>query len=186
MYKFIHIPKTSGTSLYKLMEQSPSCNVKYEGHFTTANDLVKLFAFVRNPYDRVVSMYFYLIHEDRINTPLDAAYRYIVINYSSFKDFVLNMDKDGLLDFMIHLKPQWTWVVDENGNVIPKVFKVEEAEKIDAFLAENGISGWQDFPKENTSEHEPYETYLDREVIAEINRLYAKDFELFNYEKYAT
>ena len=91
------------------------------------------------------------------------------------------MDKDGL-DFIIHLKPMWTWVVNENGFVIPKVFKIEEPEKIDAFLSENGLTGWIDFPHMNMSEHEPFETYLDEEIIKEINRLYKKDFELFNYE----
>lgn len=179
-YSFIHIPKTSGVSLHRLIQANPSCNLSYLQHVRVL-DTVKLFTFVRNPYDRIVSAYFYLKTNKDNDTMI--AYRYIVSRYKSFKDFVLNMDKDGLLDFMIHLKPQWTWVVDENGNVIPKAFKVEEPEKIDAFLADNGVTGWQDFPKENTSEHEPYETYLDREAIAEINRLYAKDFELFNYDK---
>lgn len=181
-YHFIHIPKTSGSSLYDLIQKNPFCNIEYESHFVTSNELIKLFAFVRNPYDRVVSMYFYLIHEDRMGTPLDAAYRHIILRYASFREFVLSIDKDNLLDFIVHLKPMWLWVLNENGVIIPKIFKVEEPEKIDAFLAENGISNWINSPRLRKSEHEPYETYLDAEVIAEINRLYAKDFELFNYE----
>ena len=109
------------------------------------------------------------------------AYKHILLKYSSFKDFVLNMEKDGLLEFIIHLKPMWTWVVNEDGIVIPKIFKLEEPEKINVFLVENGLSGWLEASRLNTSEHEPYETYLDVEVIAEINRIYKKDFELFNY-----
>lgn len=181
-YHFLHIPKTAGSSLYKLVEENPSCNIKYENHFTTANELVRVFAFVRNPYERVVSMYFYLIHEDRAVVPLDAAYRYILLRYASFKEFVMNMEKDGLLDIIVHLKPMWLWVVNEKGAVIPKIFKIEEPDMIDAFLSENGLSGWTDSTRLNTSEHDPHETYLDEDIIAEINRIYAKDFELFNYE----
>jgi hypothetical protein len=128
-------------------------------------------------------MYFYLLHEDRLKTPLDAAYRHILLKYSSFKEFVLNMDRDGLLNIIVHFKPMWPWVVNENDAIIPKIFKIEEPEKIDAFLSENGISGWIGSPRHNTSTHEPYATYLDSEIITEINRIYGKDFELFNYQK---
>lgn len=179
-YSFVHIPKTSGVSLDRLIQAHPSCNLEYLQHVRVI-DMVKYFTFVRNPYDRIVSAYFYL--KSNKDNETQVAYSHIVSRYKSFRDFVLKMDRDGLLDFMLHLKPQWTWVVDENGTVIPKVFKIEEPELIDAFLAENGASGWLEFPKENTSEHEPYETYLDEDVIAEINRLYARDFELFNYDK---
>ena len=179
-YSFIHIPKTSGVTLDKLIQANPSCNLSYLQHLRVV-DTVKLFTFVRNPYDRIVSAYFYL-KSNKANE-MQVAYNHIVSRYDSFKDFILNMDKDGLLEFITHIKPQWTWVINENGAIVPKVFKIEEPEKIDAFLAENGISGWQEQPKENTSEHEPYETYLDEEVIAEINRVYAKDFKLFNYHK---
>lgn len=181
-YHFVHIPKTAGSSLYKLIEENPSCNIKYENHFTTADELVRIFAFVRNPYERVVSMYFYLIHEDRLKVPLDAAYRYILLKYASFKEFVLNMEKDGLLDIIIHLRPMWLWVVNENGVVVPKIFKMEEPEKIEDFLSQNGISGWMDAPRLNTSEHKPYGTYLDEDIIQEINRIFHKDFELFDYD----
>ncbi len=182
-YQFVHIPKTAGSSLYKLVEENPDCNVEYQSHFVTANDLVRTFAFVRNPYDRVVSMYFYLIHEDRANVPLDSTYRHILLKYASFKEFVLSMEKDSLLDTIVHLKPMWLWATNESGAIIAKIFKVEDPEKIENFLSENGISGWMDSPKSNTSEHNPYQTYLDEEIIAEINKLYAKDFELFNYTK---
>jgi hypothetical protein len=181
-YHFVHIPKTAGSGIYKLVEENPDCNIKYENHFTTANELVRIFAFVRNPYERAVSMYFYLIHEDRLSVPLDAAYRHILLRYASFKEFVLNMEKDGLLDVIVHLKPMWLWVTNENGAIVPKIFKIEETDKIDAFLVENGLTGGADSPKLNVSEHNFYETYLDGDIIAEINKLYAKDFELFNYE----
>ena len=35
----------------------------------------------------------------------------------------------------------------------------------------------------NSSQHNSYQRYLDEDIIAEINKLYAKNFELFNYTK---
>ena len=179
-YGFIHIPKTSGVSLHRLIQANPSSNLSYLQHVSVL-DTLRFFTFVRNPYARIVSAYFYL--KSNKDNETQVAISYIISRYGSFKDFVLNMDKDGLLEFIIHLRPMWTWVVNENGVVIPKVFKIEEPENIDAFLAENGISGWIGSPITNTSEHEPYESYLDSEIIDEINRVYEKDFELFNYAK---
>jgi len=178
MYQFIHIPKACGVSLDKLIYTNTSCNLKYNGHIL-ASDMVHLFAFVRNPYDRLVSAYFYLCSNGENETML--AFRHIISKYSSFKYFILNMERDGLMEFILHLRPMWTWVVNEDGVVITKIFKIEEPEKINAFLLENGADGWLESPHANTSEHEPYESYLDEEIIAEINRIYAKDFELFNY-----
>lgn len=178
-YQFIHIPKTAGVNLDKLIYYNPSCNLKYLQH-VKVEDITRLFSFVRNPYDRIVSAYFYLKSNTANETMV--AYKHIISKYPSFKDFVLNMEKDGLLEFIIHLKPMWTWVVNEEGIVVPKIFKLEEPEQINEFLINNGLDGWLESPKTNSSQHEPYENYLDLEIIQEINRIYQKDFELFNYK----
>ena len=184
MINFLHIPKAGGLSLKSLIDNSPDSNIIYYGHVRAKHIPHPSFCFVRNPYDRIVSTYFYLTHENRLNNYTDAAYRYILLKYVDFKDFIMHIESDGLNKIILHIYPMSHWICDEEGKIIvDDIFKIEEIEKINAFLTENGISEWMDSPKKNTSEHEPYESYLDPEIIAEIERLYELDFKLFNYEK---
>lgn len=180
MSHFIHIPKAAGSTLSKLMSTTPGHTLKFMGH-VHATELVSVFAFVRNPYDRLVSTYFYLMG-DRENF-LDKAYHHIVKRYPSFKEFVLSIEPDGLMEVILHLQPMWQWLVNHNGDVIvPVILKIEEPEKIDEYLLKFGLPGWTEAQRENTSDHGDYTSYLDPDIIAVVNRIYEKDFSFFNYE----
>ncbi|WP_136810830.1 sulfotransferase family 2 domain-containing protein [Desulfosediminicola flagellatus] len=128
---FIHIPKTAGTSLTSILSD-PQCNnkttqlflpfkpgdnkfdpppphfraydyVKYD-HITTElfHSYFK-FAFVRNPWDRIVSEYKYRLH----------AHRY------SFKKFLFeHFPKPSWNDKYCHVIPQYDFLHDENGNLL--------------------------------------------------------------------
>lgn len=178
MYNFIHIPKVAGSSLYALIGGGRPVN--YCGHIRVVD--LPFFCFVRNPYDRLVDAYFYLVKGGGGVEP-DITYCDMLQKYKDFSDFVMNIDKDGLLNEILHIKPMSYYICDDNGKVLVKnIFKIEEPEKIDEFLNSIGIEGKLSEVRINIAERNHYTEYLTDENVKEINRLYKLDFELFGYE----
>lgn len=72
-YLFLHVPKTAGTSMQKVMVAAGATKIykhcwaykakdEIDAEIKTFDDLFK-FAFVRNPFDRVASWYLWWIAE---------------------------------------------------------------------------------------------------------------------------
>jgi len=194
---FIHIPKTGGTNIednLKLQTKqvlwtdvkngilpAPFDNVSLQHQYYNTifdfqnllnikiNTNTKVFAVVRNPYDRIISdlFWFKLITKD--STPSKI--------YSIIRNQFLNSDY-----FDNHNKPQFNYVVDANGVIHPniKIFKCEnlneENEKLSKFLNIN-------INIKNNKANKDYSKYLNKHSILLINRVYEKDFEMFNYNK---
>ena len=128
---FIHIPKTAGTSLIRVLkdpitpDQTDQVQLPFEpdenkfeppAPHLPASDYIKYgritkelfddyfkFGFVRNPWDRVVSEYKYRFH----------AYRY------SFKKFLFeHFPKPSWTDEYCHIIPQYDFLYDQNGTLL--------------------------------------------------------------------
>jgi hypothetical protein len=155
-----------------------SNTINYCGHIRIVDPTITI---TRHPYDRLISAYFYLIKGGGGNE-LDLSFMEKLQKYTSFKDFVMNIEKDGLINEILHICPMTYFLCDEEGKVlVTHIFKIEEIDKIDNFLEENGLEKLSEIHT-NISIHSHYTEYLDREVIDEINKLYKDDFELFNYK----
>ena len=180
MYNFIHVPKVAGDAFSDIIEGRRG-QIAYAGHIQATS--IQTVAFVRNPYDRLVSAYYYLIKSGGQNQ-LDLSFRDILSAYVSFRDFVLHINEDDLHNRILHIKPMYWFVCDQNNNVIVnRIFKIENVEEIDAFLWELGIDKKLSDYVKNTSSHMHYSLYLDGDIVREINNIYDLDFKLFNYEK---
>lgn len=173
-YNFIHVPKCAGQSLYSIACEHPD-KIIFRGHVRALwNPYPNSFAFVRNPYDRLVSAYFYFVKHKDNPDHLKVAGK-IIKKYPTFEKFVMGIGRDGLLmDDIPHIKPIYYWIDKK-----VKVFKIEDLRAIDNFLTSIGCGM---LGQENMSSHYRYDAYLTPEIIAEINRLYARDFELFDYK----
>ena len=178
MWNFIHIPKVAGSSLYNLIGGGRAIN--YCGHIRISD--LKFFCFVRNPYDRLVDAYVYLVGGGG-NVEPDVTYQKMLLKYNDFTDFVLSIKKDELINFIIHIRPMSWYVCNEFGRLMAEFFKLEEMEKIDEFISSCGYERKLSETFVNVTERKHYTEYLNPENIKEINRLYAKDFELFDYDK---
>jgi len=178
MYNFIHVPKVAGDSFSELIEGRRGL-IAYAGHVRATE--IKTVAFVRNLYDRLVSAYYYLIRGGGQNQ-MDLSFCEILRKYTDFRDFVLNIHTDKLIDRILHIKPMYYFLCDDENNVIVNdIFKIEDVGAIDDFLAKLGIDKKLSKTINNTSQHLHYSLHLDGDIVREINRVYDIDFALFNY-----
>jgi hypothetical protein len=198
-YGFIHIPKTGGSSIKKIIEMSDKSDIIYLGHnriIDIQNTDLNYVTLVRNPYDRLVSAYFYLDElikskeidgtiytKDEITNILsieNLKFTEEIESCRDFKEFVMKIESEKLIENTLHIKPMHYWIGDANEI---KIFKIDDINNIAIEFFKNlGIEKINEI-KINTSKHGNYKEYLDAEIISEINKIYELDFKLFNYEK---
>lgn len=133
------------------------------------------FAFVRNPYSRIVSEYLYRknINQRFINT----TFREFIINY-----LIPNNKKKLKDDKDRHSKPQYKFITDNKGKI--EVDFVGRFENIDEdFEMIKKILGLNvDLHILNKSGNQLYEKYYDEETKKIVGRIYQKDFQIFGYD----
>jgi|19_taG_2_1085344.scaffolds.fasta_scaffold00733_9 hypothetical protein len=180
-FVFIHIPKCAGTSIENFFIDSLNLKRKdhvywddnknqWAQHFTI-RELPELegyfkFAFVRNPWDRVVSACMY--------------------RQSDINDFLLNdyvKDIDGKKDPARHQMSQYDFLVDKNGKLkVDFVGRFENLQTDFDFVCDKlGISKHQ-LPHSNKTRHKHYSEYYSGDTKKMVAKRYARDIEYFGYE----
>ena len=169
---FVHIPKNAGTSIEKYFGNG-SVRIQPNKHadiheiktkFKNSYNNYKKFTIIRNPYDKMVSWYFYLKRNLGEN--------YNVIEFNEWiKDPSKFWHADDPIDF---LKPQCECV---DNTVILLKFENLNKELKQFFGKEINL------PITNKSNHNNYLEYYNQESLDIIYNRYKKDFEKFNYKK---
>lgn len=185
---FVHIPKTGGLFVHDVLLQKYPDILCYGGHTRIIDlhqdrrkRLMTSFTFVRNPYQRVLSAYFFLM-KGGLQNKSDLISQDILRKYSCFEDFVMSIEKDGLIEQIRHIRPCHYYTNDLDGKmIIDHVFKLECNPSINSFFRSIGIN--DDLGMYNVEQRPEGSDKMDSMVIAEINRLYALDFDTFRYEK---
>lgn len=183
---FIHIPKTAGISLCKMffgcMGGGHISARTYRVIFGSArfNEYYK-FAFVRNPWDRLVSAYSFLRQGGLKGQDVNWA-RQNIAPYVNFNEFVRNWLTQKNIYSKQHFIPQWEYVVDASGCVnldfLGRFETLEDDFKKIALRL--GVSA--SLPKSNSSNRaEDYRRYYDTDAAEIVARLYSRDIELFDY-----
>ena len=171
---FIHIPKNSGKYIRKQIINNNNNKIlnKYWGiksrldlaHIPymkknnfIRNDIVyKYITNTRNPYDRMISAFFYKNRNKNIGD-----FKHFVKNKLISYDFNMSFDHT-----IIHYYPQYLFVCDENLD-IPKNIEINKLE--DVYGESIHI---YDLTK-----------YYDDGCLKIINNIYSNDFLFFNYHK---
>ena len=173
---FIHIPKNAGTSIetyfgWQKHVKGSQVAAKHDTihqikhKFPNEYNSYKKFAIIRNPYDRMVSWYFYL-NKIAENRPLPK-YRF------DFKYWLKN-PMSLFFDPKEYLNPQHTWI-DDTVSIV----KFENLnEELDDFFKEK-----INLPIINKSSHDHYLEYYDKKSLDVVYEKYKKDFEKYNYKK---
>ena len=182
---FIHIPKAAGISVHKSLFGFDSVGhvslTAYQKYLKpSVIKQFKIVSFVRNPYTRLLSSYFYLKNGGRGNK-LDLKYQSLFSTFKSFEEFILLfLDEQNIYKFE-HLVPQVYWLMDKNKELnIDFIGRFENLEN-----DYNTISKWL---KNTTSlmhlnkTKQKTKTLFSEEMLEIINKLYYGDFMQLNYE----
>ncbi len=146
------------------------------------------FTFVRNPWARLVSEYKYRNYHIRM----------------SFRDFVLSglLTKSPYTDAYRHIEPQYDFIYDKSGNLlvdfVGKFEKLQEdfdhvCSKINVYESKlphvnssnNSVTIKEEIKKlmslKRQRELLHYTGYYDKDTLAVVNNIYAKDISTFGY-----
>ncbi len=202
-FLFVHIQKTAGRSFEAVLKDNiPDLKSLPGTHDHAAwvkddlgdiwDELYKV-AFVRNPWDRLVS--WYAMFQRKGNTTwykrvtglgnYNKIRQYVLDNTNSFDEFIYKCtdiieDSDGKKSFLYN---QLDYVSDAEGEVMVDYIGrfeniVEDTGVVFKKLCIEGAS----LPHKNISEHRNYRTYYTDETRDIVAERYARDIEYFGYE----
>lgn len=198
---FVWIPKVAGTSISKSLgltryKSNPdafnnrgavtfghiSINVLLSEKYMSSKFFNRAFkfCFVRNPWDRFISLYFYKRRNERFGVwefldlikgalGVDAEYR------PKNKHFDRNMYYSAAQG---NLQIDW---ITRNGRLFPDFIGRYEnlAEDFKTVCGELGVKA--ELKHLNKSGHDDYRNYYDEKLKKEVGRLYEKDIDTFKY-----
>ncbi len=185
---FIHIPKTAGVSvsaslLGKGIANTPALYYKVLFGKEDFNNYFK-FAFVRNPFTRLISAYEFL--QSGGGGPYDEKIVSMIKPYKCFENFVTQYLNPTTIKTGRYFRPQHYFVCDSNNKMmINYVGRFEELEKDYEFIRTK-IGTGEPLKKLNVTKNKKFsleEYYSNSKIIQKVISIYNKDFELFGYSK---
>ncbi|HEX5002754.1 MAG TPA: sulfotransferase family 2 domain-containing protein [Bacteroidia bacterium] len=187
---FVHIPKTAGisvcTTLFGNLAGGHTTLADYSDRYpqATFRSYFK-FAFVRNPYDRLHSA-FYFLKAGGISSE-DRAFRDHYLNGDmNFREFVMEVLSPESKQLIYHLRPQVEYITlkaDPENIALDFVGRFESLPADFATAAAHIGLGDKRLPHENKNPGKKYyrDEYSD-EMFRRAAQIYKKDFELLGYE----
>jgi len=186
---FIHIPRNAGRSMEAYISHKRPSNPhhtdlqilaaikggKYNDYFS--------FAIVRNPLDRMVSIFHYYIgggNKSKADWKIQK-----ILSTMGFYSFIKNLD--ALLDIIpgYHqelypfIQEQRQYICDDDDQILlDYILLYERIEQDSRYIGHRlGINEW--FPHKNRSSHGDYRDYYDTELDYIVRCRYRRDIELF-------
>src|SRR5215211_4245991 len=189
---FVHIQKTGGSTVHRLLqERIPDIRTIAPRHEVAIRGMPKLdawdeyykFAFVRNPWDRLVSWYSMVTKFPKEGNEL---WRYVRDNSSTFEEFIYNCTDEVEIMKGVYYSfayNQLDYVTDEGGNLLVDfVGRLENFdEDVQEVFSRIGV-GLELVPHKNRSKHQHYSTFYTPETEMIVRERFKRDIEYFGYE----
>ena len=177
---FAHIDKTGGSSITSMLNNGGREETKYK-HKTLLQmvnndnkDYYK-FAFVRNPYERVLSKYYHDVKIARPDKPGSTR------DCNNFNDWIIKHQRD-LGKF---LRTQYSYVYDKSGNIMADfIGRFENLENDVEIIKEKlGLKANLEHKNKNPIKKDiDWLSEYTKQGIEIVNRIYLCDFKSFCYE----
>jgi len=187
----VHIPKTAGisvcTTLFGNLAGGHATLADYRDRFAPATfRSYYKFAFVRNPYDRLHSAFYFLRGGGISAEDKDFRDRYLSADMS-FREFVMDVLSPDSTQLIYHLRPQFEYItLKDQPDLIQLDFVGRfESLSVDFAVAASRIGlGERQLPHENKNPGKKYyrDEYSD-EMLSKAGQIYKKDFELLGYDR---
>jgi hypothetical protein len=186
---FIHVPKTAGTSITRVLGGTSSRHFplsRYAVYDPVRTARFFKFCFVRNPWDRLFSAYSYLTRSTTDTTSFELRWsRRNLAQYQDFDAFVHALNNPLVrLRVMsyIHFIPQYRWVTMP-GRPALQIDHIGRFETLNtdfaAIMERLGLEA--SLNRVRVYEHPPYQNVYSAETREIVNRIYAQDIALFGY-----
>ena len=191
---FLRIPKNASTSIYTFFglsntirnEYLDANNSKYLNIFESSHCTLQeakellgdgitelpILAVIRNPYDRLVSMFFFAKKHD-----LGQLYDINLETFDSFADGFYRLSKDP--DFF-HAKTQCEYITGDSNVTVCRFEKLKE--DITRFISDNNLSfDIGGFQKLNSTIHNNYRSYYTDNTKEIVKSMWKDDLDRFSY-----
>ena len=184
---FIHIPKCAGISVENGLFGTKVGHkriILFERYDAQKFHEYFKFTIVRNPFDRLVSAFFFLKSGGRNEKDRQWAIKNLA-QYDEFNDFVFQWVKKENVIKALHFRPQYLYLC-KPGSLVPEVEFVgrfEELEKDYNYIQEKLGLQESKLPHLNMSKRESdYRKFYDEETRAIVASVYQEDLSIFNYK----
>jgi hypothetical protein len=195
---FIHIPKTAGKSiLYGVYgDKARQSHFLLKSYLFFFKNQINFFKFtvVRNPWDRMVSSFYYLKNKGGKNSQLDSEfYEKFIKDVPSFKEFIDKMIssskyRENVLN-CIHFIPQYNFI-ERNSNIsVDFIIRYEnlqsDFERLKKILFKKNHAikfHLKKLPHLNKSAHKKYNLYYSESYMIDfVYQIYKEEIDFFNY-----
>lgn len=185
---FVHIPKCAGNSIEKSLfgkSLGRHLSIWHYQMIFGPSEFRSFFKFtvVRNPWDRLVSAFFFL-KEGGLNKHDKTWAEKNLSNYSCFEDFVKKWVSEKNIKSWIHFKNQTSFIFSGNSISVDCIIRMEELEKDFPNLC--AILGVQrsSIRKENirSNRRKDYRFYYNDATREIVEKVYKDDIVNFGYD----
>lgn len=179
---FIHIPKTAGSSVARALFGESRHVPYFEYERVNPRKFARFFkfAFVRNPWDRLVSTYFFLKRGGVTETDRRFAAENLAL-YDSFATFVEGWLSEQNVWSWVHFQPQHHFICDADLRVrMDFVGRMENiAADFRAICRQLNVAA--ELQWANRGDHRPYRHYYTDALRERVAAVYADDIAIFGY-----
>jgi chondroitin 4-sulfotransferase 11 len=177
-FVFIHINKTGGTSVSAAL----GISIEHKTAEEKRNEIGQedwlasyKFAFVRDPWDRVVSHYHYRVRTDQ--TALGDGH----LDFRSWVAATYGRQDPRYFDKPMMFMPQYRWIYSETGTLqVDFVGRYESLQRDFEHVCRR-LGRAVSLPHLKRSRHAPYDTYYDESTQEIVADWFRPDLELFGY-----
>ena len=150
-------------------------------------DTYKSFCVVRNPFDRMVSIWLWGYKGWKAKTFKE----FLTRHYNGeYKDNPATRSVTTSLISTWHYSPQIDWIVDKSGKIaVDRIIRFENLKNDFKKLCKDWGLPKMRLKKKNTAksrcgfERKPWTRYYDGECLEMVRELFEKDFKAFNYKE---